>query len=132
VESEDDYDWDEGEEECIRETNLEVGELVECQHLPCTLVLIMEGWPDWLLVVPQIQVRVYVFCDCIVKEAILQVWEKEFSLAAWFPLTALPDHEVLNIEDRCVLMSGSFDFVEECLGQVPKGIPMAVIVHGSA
>jgi len=71
VESEDDDDWDEGEEECIQETNLEVGELFERHHLTCTLVLIMEGWPDWLLVVPQIQARVYVFCDCKVKEAIL-------------------------------------------------------------
>jgi len=43
VESEDDYDWEEGKEECIQETNLEVGELVERQHLPCMLVLIMEG-----------------------------------------------------------------------------------------
>jgi hypothetical protein len=103
-------------------SNLEVGMQLVSRTLPCVLVLVMEGWADWLLVLPQFKAKIYVFCDGLPEES-RQVFE-ECGLGAgpWLPVTRFWDHEVLKEDSLCVLVSGSLDFVEDCVSRVPDGI----------
>jgi hypothetical protein len=58
------------EREDLDQTKLEVGEMLVNKVLPLVLVLVMEGWMDWLTVVPQVKAtRVDVFWDGSFEES---------------------------------------------------------------
>jgi len=88
----------------------------------------MEGWPDWLLVIPQVKARMFVFCDSG-KEGLGggTVTETE----SWLPVERLWEHRILSEADCCVLLLGSVGFVDHCLARISKSIPVvAAVPHG--
>jgi hypothetical protein len=98
--------------------------------LPCVLVLVMEGWADWLLVLPQFKAKIYVFCDGLPEESRPVLEGCGLSAGPWLPVAKFWDHEVLTEDSLCILVSGSPGFVEDCISRVPSGIDLvAASVH---
>jgi hypothetical protein len=122
----------EDSEECGGETNLEVGEVLTTRRLPRSLALVMEGWADWLLAVPQFKAKVYVFCDGL-PESSRQLFERcGVDVGPWLAVESFWEHGVLEEDGLCFLVSGSPGFVEECVSRVPEGIETVAAIVGSS
>lgn len=103
------------------QTNSEVGEIFEKRTLPFVLALVMEGWPDWSLVVPQVEARVLVFCDAEEVDGVPVTGER-------LPLESVWNHGVLSETNCCVLLSGSVGFVDRFLTRIAEGISVVAAV----
>lgn len=112
------------------ETNMEVGEMVlGRKSLPCVLALVMEDWPDWLLVVAQIEAQLHVFCDWSQRD-MKSLMEGGVKPESWLPVDEFWRHPVRLDPSLCVLVSGTHAFVEQATAQIPEGAPMvASIAH---
>lgn len=100
------------------ETKLEVGETFELRSLPCTLILVMETWPDWLLAVGPYRASKHVFCDSQAKELLESCGV--CGPSRWHSVSSLWNHDVLKEKDLCILVSGSSAFVDDCVEKVPE------------
>jgi len=128
--SEHGLDLDEANQDVVDDTNMEVGEMVlGTKSLSCVLVLVMEDWPDWLMVLAQIKVQVHVFCDWNQED--MQKWlEGGVKADSWRSVDEFWRHELLAEPNVCVLLSGSHSFVEGATAHISEGAPIvAAIAH---
>jgi hypothetical protein len=118
------------EGEDLDQTKLEVGEMLVNKTLPLALVLVMEGWLDWLTVVPQVKAtRVDVFWGGSFEESGL--YGSDGGSGSWLPVERLWESDLLEEPNVCVLVSGSAAFADECLARVPEGTAVvAAVAHG--
>lgn len=120
----------------LRQTKLEVGEVQTAHALLSPLVLVMEGWVDWLLVVPQVKARVFVFCNLLPGEVYLPAEktsspELDVLVEELLPIESLWSHGVLSESDTCVLALGVPEFVEMCLARLPAEVwVVGAVSHG--
>jgi hypothetical protein len=118
------------EREDLDQTKLEVGEMLVNKVLPLVLVLVMEGWMDWLTVVPQVKAtRVDVFWDGSFEESGLHNIDGDSG--SCLPVERLWESDLLDDPNVCVLVSGSAGFVDECLSRIPESTAVvAAVAHG--
>ena len=120
------------DEEVGKSVNLEVGEIVVQDVFSYTLVILAEVWPDWLLVVTQSWARVYVFCDCDLRENFLKgLGSLEEKVTGWYPVQNFESHSCLKEANLCVLASGGNDFIRRMVNVIPTETAMAIALLGA-
>jgi hypothetical protein len=112
-------------------TNLEVGQMLATRSLPCVLALVMEGWADWLLVVPQFRAEVFVFCDGLPEVSRKLFEDSGLDAGEWMSVSRFWEHGVLRDPKLCVLLSGSHRFVNAALSRIPKEVRVVAAVSQS-